>query len=166
MTLYQFCIRALLLLGLLPAATLQAQETLQLTFGHGQQDSNRYTTRSYPRLHALDGTEVILQRSRGTDYRVQAGERGWTWFQVQQVPVADTYIAITPQVKDAGVTLQITYSDRTADEAVFFSSTVSGDFDEWLPLVHFAGAETGQGSKRYSSSTAAEPLSVKVQRAQ
>ena len=162
--LYRTLIKAALLYTLLHASSLHAQESLQLTFGHGPDTGKLYSTRSFPSLRVQDGKQVILQRSSGTDYRLQASKHSLTWFQVQEVPAAETYIAVTPQVTDDQVTLEIKYSDSAAAEAVYYSSTVSGDLSKWIPLLHFAGAEPEAGGKQYSSSTSSEPLSIRVDR--
>lgn len=151
-----------LLLSLFLSAAAQAQESLQLTFGQGQAGDRLYSSRAFPSLRAQAGSQVILQRSRGTDYRVEAAPYGRTWFQVQEVPAAETYIAVTAQTQGDQVTLEIRYSDRTADNAVSLATTVSGGLGEWIPLVQPAAATNG---KRYNSSTAQKSLAIRVDRA-
>ena len=115
-------------------------------------------------MRTLDGGKVVLQRASGTDYRVVAGRRNWTWFQVEEVPAAETYIEVTPQVQGEQVTLSVVYTDRDGDDRVALNTSASGALGSWIVLLDNEPVATADGVKRYSSSAGGERLAVKVEK--
>ncbi|GAB5452982.1 MAG: hypothetical protein Hals2KO_33100 [Halioglobus sp.] len=146
-------------------------EPLLLTFGPGHVGAQRYSSKPQTSVQTVDGARVVLQRERGTEYRLQAGEKTWTWFQIEEVPASESYLAVTPTLDGDTVTLEIDYRDRQGDTSTSFASTLSGEVGSWImlmttgqPMQKSAAGSTRSytaGSQTYSS---ADSLSVRVDR--
>ncbi len=166
------CLVAAVALGAFHTSVLAAgPQPLLLTFGPGQGGTQHYSSKPQTSVQTTDGATVVLQREHGTEYRLQAGEKTWTWFQIEEVPASESYLAVTPTLDGDTVTLEIDYRDRRGDTSTRFSSTLSGEVGSWItlmstgqPMQDGAAGSTRRytaGSQTYSS---ADPISVRVDR--
>ena len=155
---------ALLLLGLACSSAAWSQQALLLSLKAGQGADRVYSTRGATQLQVVEGARVILQRSRGRDYRLEAAERGWTWFQVQQVPAEETYIAVTPSIDGDRVALDVHYAGKDGDDTVSLTTSVVGELGEWIVLLGQDGAALERGGRRYSTAADGQRLAIKVER--
>ncbi|NND68739.1 MAG: hypothetical protein HKN19_14215, partial [Halioglobus sp.] len=96
------------------------------------------------------------------DYRVEAGQRSLTWFQVQQVPADASYIAVTPQLEGDNVTLVISLAEKTGDQFTSLDTTVGGKLGEWIELTGGRSSDTREGGRQYSSSSQPDQLAIRV----
>lgn len=140
---------------------------LYLTFGQGQDGAAKTygtSTISYPPvMSVLEGERVTLQKSHGTDYRMQASPQGWTWAQVQQVALAETSISVISRRQGEGVSVEVSYYLREGDQSVSYSSTVQGRLGEWIPLLQASADTSAPGSKVYAAGDSSNTLAVKVE---
>jgi len=164
-----FLQRTLLLLFLLHVPVLQAQELLLLTFAQGKPGVGKvYGSEKVapaPTLTVVEGQEVLLQKSSGTDYQLQSSPHGWAWTQVQQVARDATSIAVTPRRQGEKVNLEVKYFSRERGESIAYTSTVNGDIGQWIPLMQAAGTTQSNSSKAYVAGNMANQLSIRVDRA-
>tara|TARA_B100001540_G_scaffold315492_1_gene342881 strand:- start:2327 stop:2851 length:525 start_codon:yes stop_codon:yes gene_type:complete len=146
------------------AAQAQAPQPLLLTFGAGNSGVISSSTRQDTRMRGVDGAQVVLQRASGSDYKVVAGQRNWTWFQVEEVPATESYIAVTPRLQGDQVTLEVAYTHKDGNDRRALSTTASGPLGSWIVLLDDSPAPGSGGGKRYSSSAGSERLAVKVEK--
>tara|TARA_R110002110_G_scaffold205066_7_gene417277 strand:- start:433775 stop:434269 length:495 start_codon:yes stop_codon:yes gene_type:complete len=160
-----FKFRLLMCLACLQA-TVSAAENLRITVTQSPPGSGHtistHTTEAQTTLTVKNGQQVILQRSSGRDYVLQAASPGWTWTQIQQRPEEELVMAITPTLKDENVEVQLNYSARDGDRATHYSSAVESKLGEW---IHLTGSGPQQVSGRsYSTSDTGEELWLQVDR--
>ena len=162
-----FSIRVVLCALLWPLCAVHGQETLYLTFGQGQNGATKTygtATISYPPvLSVQEGQRVILQKSHGTDYRVEASSQGWSWAQVQQIAVAETSISVIPKRQGDSVSVEVNYYLREGDQSVSYSSTVQGRLGQWIPLLQPSTGNSVPGTKVYSAWDSNNMLALKVE---
>ena len=153
----------LLLCALGPGA--HAGEPLWITLGDGPSAGRSYSSRADTRVVTEAGAEVILQRASGKDYTIEAGLGGWSWFQVQQIPAAESYVALTPTVQDDNVSVELKIADRNGAAFSAVETTASGRIGEWIVIVSDAASDAGRGGKTYSSKGRDRSLAILVERA-
>lgn len=156
----------IIILLLFPVPLVFSQELLQLSFAEGRSPASKvYGTVPVTTVSVSAGQQVVLQKSSGRDYRLQASEFGRAWTQVQQVPRNATAIAVTPRLSGTEVLLEVTYSNVEGDEALNYSSSIKGELDSWIPLYQSAAASETEGARHYSTAGQSSQLSVRVERA-
>ena len=159
--------RALVVMTLLSALCLNANatETLRITLGDSPSAARSYGSQPDTRLTVDAGSRIVLQRSSGVDYAIEAGGDGWSWFQVQQLPAKESYVALTPTLVDNTVSIELKIADRSGDTFNAIETTVSGRLGEWIVLVDDAAGATSAGSKSYSSKRPGKSLAILVEKA-
>ncbi|NND66427.1 MAG: hypothetical protein HKN19_02460 [Halioglobus sp.] len=158
----RFIITILLLITCAASADATAQELLRVTIGAGEGSSQRYSSRTPMSVTTVDAARVILRQASGTDYRVEAGQRSLTWFQVQQVPADASYIAVTPQVEGDNVTLVISLAEKNGAQFTSLDTTVGGKLGEWIELTGGPSSDARKGGRQYSSSSQPDQLAIRV----
>lgn len=159
--------RLILLAPLCCAAQTQAQTLLHLTFVAGPLPSGKvYGTTAKQTAKALsvgDGQQAVLQRKTGRDYRLQGAAQNWSWTQVQQVAVNETYIAVTPHIHDGKVTVDVTYSNTQGDKSTSYSGAVMGELGSWITLIGGPSTANSKNTNVYSAGDLSQQLSLKVE---
>ncbi len=151
--------------GLHSLSQAQGQELLQLTFKQGPVLAGQsYGSKpGSPTMSVLNGQQLILKRSSGTDYQIQAS--GWSWGQVQQTPRNETSLVVSPTLDNEKVSIQVNYHRRDGDDSITYQGNVIGDIGKWIPLLS-SSHDTATGTSRtYSAGSTLSRLSVKVERA-
>ena len=142
-----------------------AGETLWITLGDSPSAGRSYGSKPDTRITAAAGSEVVLQRASGRDYAIEAGVGGWSWFQVQQVPARESYVALTPTLEGDNVSVAIKIAERNGDTFNAIETTVGGKLGEWIVLVDNAAGATTAGSKVYGSKRPGQSLAIRVEKA-
>lgn len=141
-----------------------AQEPLRITVGAGTANAKRYDTSATTTVTTVDGASVVLKRSSGRDYSLEAGHHGWSWFQLQQVPEDESYIALTPRLQGQAVSLDITLSVKEGTRTTALETTASGSLGEWIVVLGGNSGDDGTGGRRYSSGGELQQLAVKIEK--
>jgi len=142
-----------------------AGETLWITLGDSPSAARSYGSKPDTRITAAAGSEVVLQRASGRDYAIEAGVGGWSWFQVQQVPARESYVALTPTLEGDNVSVAIKIAERNGDTFNAIETTAGGKLGEWIVLLDDANSSSAPGSKTYSTRDRGKLLAILVEKA-
>ena len=160
-------LRPILFVLLCLGGQAQAQSLLRVSFAVGPPPSGKVygaaAEQAATTLSVVDGQRVVLQRTQGTDYRLEGGSQNWAWTQVQQGAANETTIAVTPRVHDGKVNVEVNYSKVQGDASTHYSSTVSGELGRWIALIGGASAANHRSTRVYSAGDSNQQLSLKVE---
>lgn len=160
-------LKFILTIALCLASSAQSQTLLHLTFAQGPPPTGKVygvsSGQTAITLSVVDSKQVILARQSGKNYQLQAMPGSWGWSQVQQVPANATYLAVTPQIIDEKVTVEVSYSNTEGENSISYTSTVTGDIGEWIPLLVSTSRSNTKNVKVYTAGDANQQLSLKVE---
>jgi hypothetical protein len=158
-----YFLRIILLLSIWPLHLAHGQELLFLSFTtENPGEGKMYSTAATHKISVAEGHQVLLQKSKGRDYRLSSPDYGWSPLQLEQIPTETTLILVTPQRQGDKLLLVVNYIASKRDDKLSYSGTVPGEIGQWIPLLQQTLGNAGAGSKIYTTDDPSKQLWVKV----